>query len=268
MCATKDKTMKNRPSNRSIPQLRPFAILGMTALFAACATTPNLALMQAREAYNQAQADPEIATNAPVTLHEAEQSLAQAGLAKNEQEMNHQAYMAKRRVDLARAEAQTKTAEDASKQQFKSSEVMRVKSLEDELAALKAKKTERGYVVTLGDVLFDYDQASLKPGAQQNLYPLVTFLKDYPDQDVAIEGFTDSTGTASYNLELSEFRAQSVEGFLRENGIDAARITTEGFGLTRPVATNATELGRQQNRRVEVVISEQGKPSTLIRGGM
>lgn len=227
-----------------------------------------MALIQAREAYNQAQADPEVAANAPVTLHEAEQSLAQAGQAKNEQEINHQAYMAKRRVDLARAEAQAKTAEDSSKQQFKNSEVMRVKGLEDELAALKAKKTERGYVITLGDVLFDYDKASLRPGAQQNIYPLVTFLKDYPDEDVAIEGFTDSTGTASYNLELSGLRAQSVEGFLRENGIDAARMTTQGFGLTRPVATNATELGRQQNRRVEVVISEHGQPSTQIRSGM
>ena len=260
--------MKNIDRNPSMPLARPFVILGIAALFAACATAPNMALIQAHEVYDQAQADPEVAANAPVTLHEAGQSLAQADLAKNKQDIDHLAYMARRRVDLARAEAQTKTAEDSAKRQFKNSEVMRVKSLEDELAALKAKKTERGYVITLGDVLFDYNQAGLKPGAQQNLYPLVTFLKDYPDQVVAIEGFTDSTGTASYNLGLSELRAQSVEEFLRANGIGAARITTQGFGLNRPVATNATELGRQQNRRVEVLISRQGQPSTLIRSGM
>lgn len=253
-------------NHKNIPVAVRFGILGIAALCAACANTPNTDLLQAREAYNQALSDPQVALNAPVALHEAEQSLSQAALAKDKEEVNHLAYVAHRRVELARAEAKTKIAEDSSKQQFKNREGIRVKSLEDELAALKAKKTERGYIITLGDVLFDYNKASLTADAQQNLYPLATFLKDYPERTIAIEGHTDSTGTAAYNLELSEFRAQSVEGFLRVNGISAERITTQGFGLTRPVASNATESGRQENRRVEVVISDQDKPSTLKSG--
>jgi OmpA-OmpF porin, OOP family len=258
--------MVNEYTTKRLSAIGRLGALGITALCAACASNPNTALLQAREAYSHAQADPQVASNAPVPLHEAEQSLALAAQANDEEEVNHLAYMAQKRVDLARAEAQTKVAEDSTKQQFKDREGMRVKSLEDELATLKAKKTERGYVITLGDLLFDYNKANLTAGAQQNLYPLVTFLKTYPDRAVAIEGHTDSRGTVAYNLELSGFRAQAVEDFLRENGVKAERITTQGFGQSRPVALNTTEMGRQQNRRVEVVISGQEKPATLSSG--
>ena len=251
------------PSNQHIPLTAKLGLLGIVALCTACASVPNAALVEARAFYNQAKMDPQVANNAPVAMHEAEQSLDLAAKTKDQAEINHLAYVAHRRVDLARAEAQTKIAEDSSKQQFKAQEGMRVKSLEDELAALKAKKTARGYVIILGDVWFDYNKSSLKADAQQNLYPLVTFLKDYPERTVAIEGHTDSTGTAAYNLELSEFRAKAVESFLRENGVQAERMTTQGFGINNPVASNKTESGRQENRRVEVVISDPDKVSTL-----
>ena len=253
-------------SNQHIPLTAKLGLLGIVALCAACASVPNTALLEAREFYSQAQMDPQVANNAPVAMHEAEQSLALASKTKDQEEINHLAYVARRRVDLARAEAKTKIAEDSSKQQFKAQEGMRVKSLEDELAALKAKKTERGYVIILGDVWFDYNKSSLKADAQENLYPLVTFLKDYPERTLAIEGYTDSTGTAAYNLELSEFRAQAVGSFLRENGVQAERMTTQGFGLNNPVASNKTESGRQENRRVEVVISDPNKVSSLKNG--
>ena len=254
------------PSNQHIPPAAKLGLLGIVALCAACASVPNTALVEARDFYNQAQSDPQVANNAAVTLHEAEQSLDLAAKTKDEAEITHLAYVAHRRVDLARAEAKTKIAEESSKQQFKAREGMRVKSLEDELAALKAKKTERGYVIILGDVWFDYNKTNLKADAQQNLYPLVTFLKDYPERTIAIEGYTDSTGTVAYNLELSEFRAQAVETFLHENGVQAERMSTQGFGLNNPVASNKTELGRQENRRVEVVISEPNTVSTLKNG--
>ena len=82
----------------------------------------------------------------------------------------------------------------------------------------------------------------------------------------AAEGYTDSTGTAAYNLELSGFRAQAVESFLQQNGVEAERMTTQGFGLNNPVASNKTESGRQENRRVEVVISESNNVSSLKNG--
>lgn len=258
--------MSKQSTKTFIPSPARFSVLAVTALLPACASAPNTALLMARDAYSQAQADPKIAAYAPVPLHEAAQSLEEANRAKDKGEINHLAYMTRQRVELARAEAETKIAEEASKQQFKDREGMRVESLENELAALKAKKTERGYVVTLGDVLFDYNRSSLKPGAQQNLYSLITFLNAHQDRDVAIEGHTDSSGSASYNQELSTFRAQSVEGFLRQNGVQATRITTQGFGLSRPVASNSTEAGRQLNRRVEVIISQQDQASILRSG--
>jgi outer membrane protein OmpA-like peptidoglycan-associated protein len=129
--------------------------------------------------------------------------------------------------------------------------------LEQELAALKAqaRETERGPVLTLGDVLFEFNRADLKSGAMQKLYPLVAFLQENPTRSVVIEGHTDNIGSDSYNFELSQRRAEAVRAFLLQNGIRAERITAQGRGESYPVAANDTEAGRQQNRRVEIVIS-------------
>ena len=124
-----------------------------------------------------------------------------------------------------------------------------------ELAALKAGQTDRGLVLTLGDVLFAVNQATLTPGAMHNRATLVTFLKAHPERRVTIEGYTDSTGSASSNLELSQRRAEAVRHFLLHNGIEASRLTATGYGEASPVAPNTTAAGRLQNRRVEVVIS-------------
>jgi OOP family OmpA-OmpF porin len=133
-------------------------------------------------------------------------------------------------------------------------------SLEQELAALKAKETERGLVMTLqNDILFELNKAELKPGAMRNLYPLITFLKDHPQRNLLIEGYTDSTGSDSYNLNLSQRRAAAVRDFLSMNGISPDRIKGQGYGEEYPVATNSNEAGRAQNRRVELIISEEGK---------
>jgi outer membrane protein OmpA-like peptidoglycan-associated protein len=112
-------------------------------------------------------------------------------------------------------------------------------------------------VITLGDVLFDTNQAQLKPGGVREMQKLADVLKDNPQRTVSIEGFTDSTGTASYNQELSERRAESVRDTLAGLGVSADRITTRGYGRRFPVATNGSEAGRQLNRRVEVVISDE-----------
>jgi len=131
--------------------------------------------------------------------------------------------------------------------------------LEQELAELKAKETERGLVYTLGDVLFEFNDTELKAEALRNLYPLVTFLKEHPKRDLFIEGHTDGIGSEAYNLQLSEQRAVAVGAFLVSNGIAPERITAYGSGKAYPVASNATEAGREQNRRVEVVILHEGE---------
>jgi outer membrane protein OmpA-like peptidoglycan-associated protein len=125
-----------------------------------------------------------------------------------------------------------------------------------ELQDLQAKQTERGLVMTLSDVLFDTGQATLKPGADRALDRLGQFLKDSSGTHVMIEGHTDSVGTDDYNLGLSQRRAQAVADALGARGVSADRIATKGLGKVYPVASNDTQAGRQQNRRVEIVFSD------------
>jgi outer membrane protein OmpA-like peptidoglycan-associated protein len=155
-------------------------------------------------------------------------------------------------AEEARADAQQARAEAAAL-------AAREQKLREELAELQAQKTERGLVLTLGDVLFDVDEASLKAGATQSLSRLVTFLKEYPDRQVLVEGHTDSTGTDQYNLGLSQRRADSVVQFLTLNGIAPERAIARGYGKAYPVAGNETAAGRQRNRRVEIVILDPGE---------
>ena len=250
-------------------QSRRVLALGFIALCAACAG-PNLALQRAQQDYAAARQDPEVAKNASVTLHEARQAIDQAEQASTEADVEHYAYVARKRVETARAEAERKISEAKAEQLLKEREQVvleartrqakdataRAELLAQELAALQAEKTDRGFVITLGDVLFEYDKANLKPGAQQNLYRLVTFLKEHPDQTVVIEGHTDGKGSDIYNLDLSQRRAQAVQDFLLSNGIGGDRIAARGYGEAYPVASNDTTAGRQQNRRVEIVLSE------------
>jgi outer membrane protein OmpA-like peptidoglycan-associated protein len=262
-----------------------------------CGPTTNTALERARANYQQAQQDPQITTYAPAALQEAQQSLQHAEHVwqqeKNDNEVTHLAYVTDQRVAIARFTADKTVAEDQIKQlgeerehvlldartreaeraqreaaaQARDADRARIEAqsaqerayqLEQELAELQARQTERGLVLTLDDVLFEYDKAELKPGALRKLYPLVTFLKENPERNILIEGHTDSIGSESYNLELSERRAEAVESFLLQNGISSTRVITRGYGKSYPVASNSTEAGRQQNRRVEVVILRQG----------
>ncbi|MGH8654615.1 MAG: OmpA family protein [Gammaproteobacteria bacterium] len=248
--------------------------VGGLALLAAC-TAPNSALRQAQQTYEEARQDATVASQSPLLLQEAEHALRQAEEAKEEEEINHLAYIAQRRVEVAHAESQRKTAEMVAEKQLEERDEIVLEArtretqaalanaaeaeavaaaLAQELAALQAKQTERGLVLTLGDVLFDYNRASLKSGAQQNLYRLVTFLKEHPEQNVLIEGHTDSKGSESYNRELAADRAQAVRDLLIGNEIGAERITASGYGESYPLATNDTVAGRQQNRRVEIVL--------------
>jgi outer membrane protein OmpA-like peptidoglycan-associated protein len=131
-----------------------------------------------------------------------------------------------------------------------------VKRLETELADVRAQQTERGWILTLkNDLLFDSGGATLKPGAERALDNLAQFMQKYPDRAVAIEGFTDSTGSKEVNQQLSEKRAWAVKAALVKRGISSTRVDARGYGPSFPVASNANETGRQLNRRVEVVIN-------------
>lgn len=127
---------------------------------------------------------------------------------------------------------------------------------EMQLQALNAKKTERGMVITLGDVLFSTDQAQLKSGGMRNVQKLAGFLTQYPQQKVLVEGYTDSTGSDSYNQDLSDRRAYAVRAALMDAGISSDRVATHGYGEAYPVAGNDTAASRQLNRRVEIILSD------------
>jgi outer membrane protein OmpA-like peptidoglycan-associated protein len=165
------------------------------------------------------------------------------------------AQAAQRDALAAQRDTQTaqRQADDAS---------ARARQLEAQLKDLNAKKTERGLVVTIGDVLFETDRAQLRADGMRSVDKLVTFLNEYPQRSALVEGFTDSVGSESHNMELSRRRADSVRTALVDKGVGRGRITTQGYGESHPVAGNDSSSGRQMNRRVEIVLSEEN--STVV----
>ena len=185
------------------------------------------------------------------TRREAEIKAQEAELARE------QATAAQLQAKKAQEEALAR-AQDADQARKTAAQIeAERKELEQQMQALQAnvKQTERGLVLTLGDVLFEFDQADLKPGAVRNLQPLISFLKENSSRGVTIEGHTDSVGSDAYNLALSQRRADAVSRLLIANGIAADRVIARGLGEAYPVASNETKQGQLMNRRVEVVIS-------------
>lgn len=156
---------------------------------------------------------------------------------------------AQRQADASKQQA------DAAQQQAADAQA-RSGQLEAQMKDMNAKKTDRGMVVTFGDVLFDTNQSQLKPGGLRNMDKVVGFLKQYPTRTVLIEGFTDSTGGERLNQQLSEDRADAVRSSLVDSGVSGERIRTQGLGQAYPVASNDSAGGRQMNRRVEIVLSD------------
>ncbi len=129
--------------------------------------------------------------------------------------------------------------------------------LRAELEGLQAKQTDRGMVLTLGDVLFDTNRAEIRPGAMRTVERLAEFLRSRPTISVLIEGHTDSVGDDAYNRDLSQRRADAVREALASRGIAGERVRSRGLGEGYPNASNDNAGGRQQNRRVEVVFSDK-----------
>jgi len=180
-----------------------------------------------------------------------------------------QAADAQRQAELAAQQAQAAQAEAMASRQRAQETEARNQALASQLADLQAKMTERGLVITLGDVLFDTGSARLREPGVRAVGKLAAFMQQYPQRTVAIEGFTDSVGSEPLNQELSERRADAIHNALVDDGISANRITTRGYGKAFPVASNNDSTGRQLNRRVEVVISDDSghMPPARLAGG-
>jgi len=189
----------------------------------------------------------------------AESAVTRAGAERSEirlEARTAEASKAQQSAEAAQRQAEASQQEAAMSQQQARDAEMRASELETQLEELNAKKTERGLVITLGDVLFDTNKAQLKSGGSRSLQKLADFLKQYPQRKARIEGYTDSTGGADYNQALSERRANAVRTSLVDMGISNDRISTHGYGKDSPVATNDTASGRQLNRRVEIFLSD------------
>ncbi|MFL6605652.1 MAG: OmpA family protein [Steroidobacteraceae bacterium] len=276
-------------------------------MLAACAAAPVKpeGAMEARVKLTQLQSDPNLASRAAAAIKDADLAVRAAEQPETNKELAaHKVYLADRKVDTAKAMAETRFAEDqraaltadrdksrldartreadAAKGQVATARAegaeqkaaadqarsdanaaqlaaanseQQSAELQRQIDALHARPTDRGLVLTLGDVLFTTGKADLKSGATGNLNKLAAFLDKYPDRNVAIQGYTDSVGSEDYNQVLSERRAQSVKSYLTAQGIGATRLAASGKGRSDPVADNDSAAGRQQNRRVEVVIS-------------
>jgi outer membrane protein OmpA-like peptidoglycan-associated protein len=192
---------------------------------------------------------------------QAEQSQAQAAQAQQAQQ---QAEQARQQAELAQQQATQQAqqseqarqqAEQARQQAENDKAQMRARMLAQLNQVLQTRDSARGLIVNMPDVLFDTGKADLKPSARERLAKVAGILIAYPDIHVEIDGYTDSTGSLEFNERLSQQRAEAVRTFLASQGVNSASITTQGFGPSNPIASNDTSSGRQQNRRVELVVS-------------
>lgn len=235
-------------------------------------------LVAARDALQRAEAaqqhgDPleTIDHYAYLALRHAQAGEARVAEANSRQEVaraqaeRNRILLESRTRDARLAEAQAQDAQAQAQSAQAQAEIAKSQALaaqqqladaQKQLADLQAKKTDRGMVVTLGDVLFDSGQASLKPGADLVLGRLATFMAANPQTKIIIEGHTDSRGSDDYNLGLSQRRAQAVADALAAKGVPQANVRTVGRGKAYPVASNDTAEGRLQNRRVEIIFSD------------
>ncbi len=227
-------------------------------------------------------------TQAEAKAKEAEKAkLAAAGDAASAEKAKKEAQAQAQETEKARAEAEAKAREAqqarlqsmaeaekaeqarlAAEAKAREAERSRAETeqLLKDLAELQGKQTDRGIVLTLGDVLFAFGKADLSAGAVRNVDKLAQYLEKHPERNLLIEGHTDSVGSDEFNMALSQKRADAVKEVLTSKGISSNRMLTKGYGKQFPVAGNDTDSGRQLNRRVEVVILNEGvKPEAMAR---
>lgn len=259
-------------SNKSLALL---ALAGVLGLQGCASERSEVALEQASTSFQSVKDDSNVLRSAPRDVIRAGESLAKAERLATYwgtgSDVRHYAYLSQRYSEIAREhsnlmlnqERQAKLELECQRLQLAlreaklSSVQQQGKWLEEQIVSLATTQSDRGLVMTLGDVLFDTGQAELKNSASRTVLKLVQFLQLNPKRVVRIEGYTDSTGNPEDNLTLSRDRAQSVADMLVDLGIDEKRIKVIGYGDQYPVEVNASERGRAQNRRVEIVFSDE-----------
>jgi outer membrane protein OmpA-like peptidoglycan-associated protein len=255
--------------------------IGVLAILSGCASTPEntVELERARDAVAKVAGTSESSIVASAELKEAQETLRRAEEASRESEpeaeVAHLAYLAEQQAAIAEAKMREAKALEKTEEVDAQRNAALLEAREREAAIAdqradraeaaaaeawreveEARATERGVVLTLGDMLFDTGGVELKPGAQLILDRLANYLAENPGARAIIEGHTDNVGSPNMNQALSERRADSVAAALRSRGIDVDRLETVGLGEAYPIASNDTTAGREENRRVEVVLSD------------
>ena len=212
-----------------------------------------------RAAADRRRIDAEAATERAIRERQAaEAALSAAERARVEAE-RAQAQLAVERAAAEAARAASQASAEDARQAVARAEAEKAdlrERLQRQLnIILETRETARGLIVNVSDVLFDTGQHTLKPGAREKLATVAGILLAYPDLNLEVDGHTDSVGDDDYNQALSERRAEAVRGYLVQQGIPTASIAAQGYGESQPVASNDVPAGRQQNRRVELVVS-------------
>lgn len=241
-----------------------FPVLSVLAVvLAGCTNTAeNPGLVEAREQFSVLQSKPESSRLAALETKAAFNALGKAERLsikdRKAPQLDQLTYLASQKIAVAEQTIALRQAEAG----LQGIEAQRTEARLDvrtaqlkALQQLKATQTERGTVVTFGDVLFDTGRADLQGGSQRNIEQLAGYLLANPERKVRVEGFTDSTGGEAFNQQLSEQRAAAVANALRRQGVQPQRIISAGYGQAYPVASNASVQSRQLNRRVEVIVS-------------
>jgi outer membrane protein OmpA-like peptidoglycan-associated protein len=203
----------------------------------------------------QAQAEAEKRqAEAAQAQQQAQAAEAQRLAAEQERQRAEQARLQAEQAQQ-QAQSQVQQAEQARQQAENDKQQMRARLLEQLNQVLQTRDSARGLIVNMPDVLFDTGKSELTPAARERLAKVAGILIAYPDIKVEVDGYTDSTGSLDFNERLSQSRADSVRIYLQSRGVKSDSITTQGFGPNNPVASNDSVSGRQQNRRVELVVS-------------
>jgi outer membrane protein OmpA-like peptidoglycan-associated protein len=263
---------------------------------AGCSMQANPALDRAQVDMREAKNNPMLAERSPTLLVEAASLLDRAEQSwhykRDREEVDHLVYMTERTLAIAREESRRKgsladsetqreraqfaaldlrnASSEANARARMSGELLEssraasdanrelIRELSQKVSAIQTRETERGLVLTLSDdVLFESGRAELKPGARLKLSAIGRFLQDHPERRAVVEGHTDSTGTFAENRELSQRRADSVRAQLLQEGAEPSQIQSKGMGQEFPLASNNSQAGRLQNRRVQILLSSQ-----------
>ena len=203
---------------------------------------------EAQAAAQQAQAQQQAAQQAAEQARQQQLAAQQA----TEQARAQQQALAQQAAD---ARAQADRAEQARLQTEQQAAQQREKLRQQLSQVLQTRETAQGLVANMPDVLFDFNKSTLKPSAKERLAKVAGIILAYPDLQLKIDGYTDSVGSEQYNQQLSDERAAAVRDYLISQGVSANNVIAQGFGKNDPIASNASPEGRQQNRRVEMLVS-------------